>query len=332
MGYANSKTRILAVYEILKSMSDEEHPVNAKLIIDELGKSGYDCERKTVYSDIEALNDYGIEVLHTDYPRKGYFLADRSFEVSEIGLLIDAVLSANFITPKKTIQLVEKLKEFLSKNQYAEVLKNTFINNRKKCDNEEIFYNIDTIRKAIKKKKKVSLSYYKHTLKSGHFIEKSYKTMVVSPYALLWQDDFYYLVCNNQKYNNLMHLRLDRIKKAEILDEDFRHFSEVSEYTDEFNISDYASKTFNMFSGVAEDITLKCNINILNQVIDKFGNDIFVRTSDDNHLIFDSKVYISEGFIGWILSFGKEIEVLKPLSLREKVSKEINEIYGIYNN
>ena len=331
MGYANPKTRILAIYDILQRKSDEDHPINAKFIIDELSNQGYDCERKTVYADIEALNSIGIEVIHTDFPCRGYFLSERVFEVSEISLLIDAILSAEFITPKKTEKLINKLHGFLSVYQEKDNINNTFITTLNKCDNEEIYYSIDIIQKAIKNKHKISLSYFKYVLKSGHFIETTSKIMKVSPYALIWEEDHYYLVCNNEKYDNLIHLRLDKIKKVEELFEPYRHFSEVSDYKDEFNRSDYIQKTFNMFTGVKEDITLKCDIGILNQVIDKFGNDIFIRSSDDEHLIFDSKVYISEGLECWLLSFGKEIEVLKPLSLRQKMQKTLNNITEKYS-
>lgn len=330
MGLANQKTRILAVYNILKRKSDEEHPINAKSIIEDLSVLGYDCERKTLYADIEALNLFGIEVIHTDYPSKGYFLSDRSFEISEISLLIDAVLSADFITPKKTEKLINKLRSFLSIYQEKDNTKNTFINNLNKCDNEEIYYSIDLIQRAINNRRKISLLYYKFVVKNGHFIETESKAMKVSPYALIWQDDRYYLVCNNEKYDNLMHLRLDKIKKVVELCEPYRHFSEVSEYKEEFNRSDYIQKTFNMFSGVKEDITLKCNIKILNQVIDKFSDDIFVRSSDEDHIIFDSKVYISEGLVGWLLSFGKDIEVVKPLYLRENVRQRLSSILELY--
>ena len=149
MGGLNQKNRILCVYKILNNKSDEEHPISANYIINELSLLGYDVDRKTVYSDIEALNTFGVEVIHTDFPKRGYFLSDRIFQVSEISLLIDAVLSANFITPKKTEQLVSKLRGFLSIYQAQKINKNTHIGNRKKCDNEEIFYNIDTLKKSI---------------------------------------------------------------------------------------------------------------------------------------------------------------------------------------
>lgn len=328
---SNQKTRILALYKFLSDKSDEQHPVSTSEIISNLEISGYECERKTVYADIEALNNFGIEIIYTTYPKKGYFLASRGFEVSEISLLSDAVLSADFITPKKTDRLINKLRGFLSVYQANEYKNRAYISNRNKCENEEIFYNIDKIITAVSKGKKLSFYYFKHKLKNNHFIEQTSKKMTVSPYALVWADDRYYVVCNYEKYNNLLHLRLDRMRQAEICEEKFRHFSEVSEYKNEFNVSDYVEKAFNMYSGEKSGVTFKCELSVLEPIIDRFGEDIFVRSFDESHFVFDSNVLISEGFVSWLLSFGSSIEVIKPVELRERVRRSAEKILQNYS-
>lgn len=327
---SDQKTRIFALYQLLCAKSDEEHPLNSSEIIAQLNSMGYSCERKSVYADIEALNNYGIEVLLTSQPKKGYFLSSRVFEPSEISLLTDAVASANFITPKKTRQLISKLDGFLSDFQVKEHTHKAFISDRNKCENEEIFYNIDKIRRAISSGKKISFSYIRHNLENNHFINPTVKKMSVSPYALVWADDRYYLICNYEKYDNLMHLRLDRIKRCEICDENFRHFSLVSQYKDEFDIADYVEKSFNMFGGERAEVTFKCDISALEQMLDRFGKDIFVRSFDDSHFIFSSNVLISDGLVSWALSLGEKLEVLKPADLREKIKKSAEKILKGY--
>ncbi|MBQ4154655.1 MAG: transcriptional regulator [Clostridia bacterium] len=327
---SNQKTRILALYQILSAKTDEEHPLSANEIAQQLINLGYCCERKTVYSDIEELNNFGIEIIYTTEPKKGYFLVTRSFEESELSLLIDAVASADFITKKKSQALIKKLKDFLSDYSDLKTKTTPVIGGRNKGENEEIFYNIDTIRRAINYNKKITFSYFKHTLKSGHFIEKTSKQMQVSPYALVWQDDNYYLICNYEKYDNLMHLRLDRMKMVSLLKEDRRHFSEVSEYKDEFNVSHYVEKTFKMFSGVEADVRFKCRTENLEQVIDRFGDDIFIRSFDEEHFVFDTKIYFSDGFVSWLLSAGDGIELLAPKVLREKVESAASAILNKY--
>lgn len=327
---SNQKTRILAMYQLLSAKTDEDHPLSAGDIAQKLIDLGYSCERKTVYADIEALNNFGVEIIYTTEPKKGYFLATRSFEESELSLLIDAVASADFITAKKSQALIKKLKGFSSDYSALKTITSPVIGGRTKGANEEIFYNIDNIRRAINHNKKITFSYFKHNLKSGHFIEKSAKQMIVSPYALVWQDDKYYLICNYEKYDNLMHLRLDRMKTVSILNDERRHFSEVSEYKYEFDISHYVEKTFKMFSGIETDVCLKCKTKNLDQIIDRFGENIFIRSFDDEHFVFDTKVYFSEGFVSWLLSSGDGVEILSPENLRESVKISAENILNKY--
>ena len=329
-GKRSQRKRILILLDILMKKTDEDHPLNAREIIDIIATQDILCDRKTIYEDIEALNLCGYDIISTKGSKSGYFLSGREFELPEIALLTDAVLSADFITHKKTDILVKKLKGLLNEYQAEKFAERTFIDNRNKCDNEEIYYSIDTIEQGIDKKKKITLDYIRHTLKNGRTPEVVTKKMKVSPYALIWAEDHYYLVCNNEKYDNLMHLRLDRMKRVSLLEEDFRHFKEVSEYRNEFNTADYSAKVFNMFSGNEEEIVLDCNSDILDQVIDRFGDKIFIRQSEESRFKFSHKACISEGLVAWILQFGNKMRVESPNSLKEQILKRSLEITSIY--
>ncbi len=329
-GKRSQRLRVLKLLEILMQKTDEEHPLNAAQLISQLDKIGIECDRKTIYSDIEALNLCGYDIVCTRGANSGYFLTGRDFELPEVALLTDAVLAANFITHKKTDALIKKLKLLLNEHQTINYSDRTFIANRNKGDNEEIFYNIDGLDQGIKQRKKVKLKYLRHVLENNkHPIVKT-KELIVSPYALIWADDHYYLVCNNEKYDNLMHLRLDRMKSVTITDQDYRHFSEVSEYKETFNTADYAEKTFNMFSGEAEEIVLDCDNSILEQVIDRFSNKIFIRNNGENRFIFSHKAYVSDGLAAWIMQFGEKMKVQKPKSLQDKIIKTANSISQLY--
>ena len=323
---SHQKGRIIALLDILQKYTDEEHSLNAAEIIEHLSFKGFDCDRKTVYDDIETLKDLDYDILLNNIGHKGYFLASREFELPEVSLLTDAVSAADFISPSKSEKLIKKLKGLLSSGDADKLRKNVFLNNSIKCNNEEIYYSIDNIRNAILKNKKITLSYVRHNLNNGHFINSTSKEMKVSPYALAWMDDHYYLIANNEKYNDLMHLRVDRMRSVKINDEDFRHFSEVSDYKDEFNVSDYVQKTFNMFSGKSIELTLKCNIKFLEQIIDRFGDEIFIRSSDDDRFIFDTKAFESFGLISWLLSMGDNIEVVSPEHIRKELLNSAEKI------
>lgn len=330
MAGKNQRTRVLTLLKILMQKTDELHPLNSAELIAHLNNYGIECDRKTIYDDIEALNLCGYDIVQTRGSKSGYFMADRDFELPEIALLTDAVLAADFITRKKTGILINKLKGLLNEYQAESYSGRTFIDNRVKGDNEEIYYSIDAIERGLAAKKKIAFKYVRHTLSGGRTPEITVKEMKASPYALIWAEDHYYLVCNNEKYDNLMHLRLDRMKSVKVTDEDWRHFSEVSEYKTEFNTADYTDKVFNMFSGEPEEITLDCSTEILEQVIDRFSDKIFIRDAGENRFLFSHKACISDGLVNWILQFGNKMQVKSPDKLKDKITKRINEISDVY--
>ena len=326
----NQKMKLLYIIDILEKYSDEENPINANELCSRLEAVGVSAERKAIYNDIDTLIDFGYDIIKTRTPRFGYFLASRRFELPEVYLLSDAVRSAEFITPKKTRELISKLDAMLSENQAKKREKGIYINGKTKCKNEEIYYNIDKISSAIEHKKQIKLVYFQRTLQEGKKIVLKEKTLTVSPYALIWENDKYYLVCNNAKYDNLMHLRLDRIKNVEITADTYRHFSEVSEYTEFFDIADYTSKTFNMYSGQTQEIELKCSKKILEQIVDRFSDEIFIYKVTDDTFSFSVKAVVSQGLISWILQYGSDIEVISPETLKDGVIKTVEKIKDMY--
>ena len=175
-GNPKQKIKLLCVLDILREYSDEDHPIDASSICEKL-KTNYDisAERKSIYDDIAILEDYGIDIIKTRVPKFGYFIGYRDFDVPEISLLIDAVESANFITQKKTKQLVEKLGKLVSFWQAKDINKQVFIDNRNKCTNEEIFYSIDKVNQAIKSSHKITFTYIRRSLGDNRRIVKLLK-------------------------------------------------------------------------------------------------------------------------------------------------------------
>lgn len=329
-GKASQRVRLLQLIRILEQKTDEAHPLSAADFIRLLSEQSITCDRKTIYDDLEALILCGYDIVQTSQPKKGYFLSGREFELPEVSLLTDAVLSADFITRKKTGQLVKKLEGLLNEYQAEAYARRSFIENRDKCENEEIYYNIDALERAVQEKCKVSLSYLRHRLGENGRLAETSRKMTVSPYALVWADDHYYLICNYEKYDNLMHLRLDRMKSVQLLDEPFRHFSEVCEYREEFNVAEYTRKTFLMFSGAEKEVVFDCSADILEQVVDRFGDQIYIRPLEENTFRFVCKACVSDGLVSWIMQFKSKIEVKSPAGLRDKVALAANEIAAIY--
>lgn len=327
-----TKLKLLYVKDFLDKQSDEEHPVSVEDINEMLLSKEIECERKSIYSDVKTLKEYGMDILSVRQPKTGYCVCSRDFELPELRLLIDAVQAANFITPKKTKELIKKIGTLCSVSQAKMLEKQVYIEKRHKCSNEEIYYNIDIINRAIQSGKRISFIYQKRQLDTAeNKVVTEEKDFSVSPYAMIWSNDHYYLIANNQKYNNLMHTRIDRMKKVEILEERARKFSEVSPYKSYFDSADYSGKIFNMFSGDTQTLEMLCDNSMLEEIVDRFGNNALIRTGDDEtRFLVDTKCVVSEGLVSWIMQFGGRIEVLEPASLREQVKMRAEEIARMY--
>lgn len=329
---ASSKIKTLLVFKYLNDYSDESHPLSTTDLIEMLEKDGITCERKSIYADVKTLNQLGFNIMTTLSPKRGYFMATRQFELPQVRLLVDAVSSAAFITPKKTSDLISKLEGLVSKNQAADLISQVYIDSNTKCNNEEIYYVIDKLHDAIINKYKVSFQYRRRNIDKKN--KKSYvnKEFKVSPYALIWKDDHYYLVCNNEKYDNLMNLRLDRIRKISPIDEPVRPISQVSDYENEFDVADYTSKMFNMFSGYNASVTLICNLNLREEIMDRFGAKIPLTAVDSDHFQTTIDAAVSEGLVTWIMNFGNKIKVGGPQELVDMIKNRANDILQIYGS
>lgn len=325
----STKIKTLLILKYLKKYSDKDNPLSSHQLIEMLAKDGVVCERKSIYADVKALNDIGINVQSVLSPKRGFFLDSREFETPEVRLLVDAVKSAGFITPQMTRALTSKLKGLLSENQAKSLSSQVYSDDVNKCDNENIYHFIDLLDKAITNRKKVTVKY--RTRKIDKENKKSFTTkiFVVSPYALLWKDDRYYLVCNKSTHDNLMNLRLDRIRDITILEDAARPVSECSEYK-VFDAADYSSKMFNMFSGKVENVTLRCHLDLREQILDRFGSNIPLVAVDIQHFETNVKVAVSDGFVSWIMQFGDGIKVIRPQHLADSVYEKAKKIASVY--
>lgn len=327
---AGRKERLLYVYQFLFFKTDERHPLSTTDLIELLSQYDIHCDKKSIYSDIDTLRHFGYDIVITDMPKRGYFLASRTFELPEVRLLIDAVQSASFITPKKTEQLLSKLETLTSQYDAKDLRQQIYIDSRIKCKNERIYYTIDQLHKAITQEKKVSFLYIHKAinLQTGSTINE--KKFVVSPYALAWNNDHYYLICNYSKYDNTMNLRIDKIKNVELQKESVRPFSEVTEYKDYFNTADYVKKQFNMFTGKTEKIHLICDLSLLDAIADQFGEDAKLSIYDSERFRVEIEADVSDGLVSWIMQYGDKIRIASPESLIRLFTDKMIRLYKAY--
>ncbi len=327
---ANQKLKLLYILNLLSEKSDENHPVDIEQILLYLRNHGIESERKSVYRDISILKEFGYDILYSKAPQNGYFLTARDFESAEIRLLCDAVQAANFISPKKSEQLTNKILGLLSTEQAKEIKSQVHVENRPKSSNEEIYYHIDKLNRAIREGKKTSLLYRRRVITDQNAVEFEEREHVLSPYAMIWADDHYYVVGNHVKYDNLMVMRVDRIRSLKILDTPVRHFSEVSPYTGYFDSADYAKTHFNMFAGTPERIELVCQKELIEPVLDRFGEDIRIVRTGDDRFTMSAEAAVSEGLVAWIMQFGAKIQVKKPQTLKKMLLNKTEEIRSVY--
>lgn len=330
-GKMNSKLKTLVLADILREQTDENHPMSATDICTELKARGIDAERKSIYANLEVLEQYGLDIIKTSFPKKGCYLGARNYEAAEVRLLVDAVRSAGFISNKKTKQLVSKIEKSLSTFQREDMDRQVYMDNCTKTTNECVYYIIDGLSRAIDSGCKVRLHYVSRKIQQGNTVRHEERSFKLSPYALIWFDGHYYLVCNNQKYPDFMHIRVEHIRDVTILeDEPVRDCAEFSDYKSGFDCADYSQKIFNGYAGEPEEVTLQCANGLSQAIMDRFGDRIPIAKVGASTFDIRITAAVSTGLVNWILQFGDQMLVLSPDTLRESVYEKAKAAAKMY--
>ncbi len=332
-GKRNTKLKLLYLLDVLKDLTDENHPLNSDKIISNLSKrSGITAERKSIYTDLGALQDYGYDIVRVSSGKKGVFLGDRKFQLPEARLLIDAVRSAGFITAEKTTALTEKILSDFSVYDREFLQESVYFSPNAKTTNSKTYYYINDLAQAISKGKKVRLSYYKFRYETGEAPHREKRIFTLTPYALIWSNDRYYAICNRETHDNFMQIRVDRIVGVEILEEPARDCAEFSNYTDGFDVADYTEQNFNGFSGTPVKVELLCSNVLLNEVVDRFGQTTPISFQKGDRFVAKVHASDSEGFFNWVNQFGDKMLVLNPPEMKEKLKKRAADTLALYQS
>lgn len=325
---SHNRERLLLVYEILKRDTNVDHPISVNAIINKLKPEGITADRRAIYEDMYTLMDRGVDICTYEENNKGYYLRETEFEFSELRLLTDAVLSAKFISKSQSKDIVNKLKKLTNKYDESRLEKVNYLHKRIKCDNRAIFYNIDILTEAIEKGKQVSFHYLKYTF--GRTMEKKDSFQrVVSPYHIIWTNDYYYLVCKYPKYESLSNLRLEKISNITILEAPAEPVTGIPGFEDGLDIAEYANRHIHMFSGTEERIDLKCRDEILQTMQDKFGDEMKIKKLD-NQYFWASVHAVRQGMMYFVLQMADSVEVLSPPDFRQEVKNRLQKILDLY--
>jgi predicted DNA-binding transcriptional regulator YafY len=322
-----TKLKMLKIWEILCQETDENNPMESTVLLDKLEALGIPCDRRTLYKDIEALNDNGYEVLCNRSKRNEYYVLDRKFDNAELHILIDAVQAASFITEGKTEELVSKIAG-LSGNCKAEILKsNTVAFNTVKNTNEKIYYSVNEIITATYEKKKIEFYYFTYDTNHQKVYRRDKQKYIVNPYATIFSNDSYYLLCYDDKHEGIAHYRIDRMDSVKILDEPITKRPELKT----FNVKKHKKQVFNMFAGESTNVTIRIDPTLIDAMYDKFGSSVKMRKTQDDEVELSVEVQVSPAFIGWCVSFGSRLRVVSPTDVIEKIKAEIEKLQEQYN-
>ena len=302
----NSQKRLLLTLKYLWNKTDEEHPTTLKNIGEYLQQNGIETTRKTLQADINLLTEFGIDIICNHSTQNQYHIGERVFEIPEVKLLVDAVQSARFITAKKSKMLIQKLSSFVGEPQADILNQQLYVDHRLKARNETIYFTVDLIHQAIRLKKRVTFQYYYYTPNKKKELKHNGKVYIFSPFALIWNDDSYYVIGYSDSHQKITKFRIDRIYGIKI-SEKF-----AARKPEGFKVSDYFSQVFSMYEGTESEITLLCENELMTYVIDRFGENVPVTPADKHHFSAIVKVSLSQTFYGWVFSFVGRMKILAP--------------------
>ena len=310
------KLKLLYLAEWLRRDTDEEHGLTAAELLQRLEGEDIRAERKSIYDDIRILTEYGMDIVNARGPQGGYRLVHREFELPELKLLVDAVQSSKFLSERKSRALIRKLESLTSRWEAQRLQRQVYAVGRVKSKNENIYYSIDTIHTAISSDKQIAFRYVEWTMEKSPRYRRGGAIYERSPYALVWDDENYYLVAYDHTASppDIRHYRVDRMENLRILDTP-REGREVFEGMD---LAQYAQHTFGMFGGEAREIELRFAARLAGVVLDRFGKEtIFLPGEDDTFRVYVRAV-VSPQFMGWLAGFGPEAKLMGPPEVQEE--------------
>ena len=324
---SNQKQKLLLIRRFLEENSDEEHPVSTAEIIDYLDAMGVSAERKSIYDDLETLLNYGLDLVRV---RQGnvtaWYLGSREFELPELRLLVDSVQSSRFLTRKKSLELIGKIEKLTSVHQARGLRRQVWVKNRIKSMNESIYYLVDDLHAAIDDNEKIRFHYFQYDPSRERQLRHGGAWYEISPYALLWDSENYYLVGYDAAAGIIKHFRVDKIV-------DLQRTGQAREGAEVFadvDMSAYANAHFGMFSGKTTPVRMEFDNSLAGAVIDRFGTEAMLVPTGDGRFSVTASVAVTEPFFGWLCTFGGLARITAPESAVEAMRRHIESIMEQY--
>ncbi len=323
---ANQKLKLLYITKLLMNNSNESHPVSMNRILDELAANGISAERKSIYDDMESLRVFGLDVNHIGGKKGGYYIGERDFELPELKLLVDSVQSSKFITEDKTYKLIKKIENLASVYDGQLLQRQVYVKNRVKSMNESIYYAVDAVSDAIAQNKKIRYKYFEYTVSKERKFRHDGAVYFVSPFALIWDDENYYMLAWDSTVRKMKHYRVDKMYGVEVSDED----REGNKEFESFDMSAYTKTVFGMFGGEEVRVKLRFANHLAGVAIDRFGRDTILIPDGDEFFTVNVDVVPSAHFLAWVFGFGTEAEIISPESVKDEMKNQLKQLTQMY--
>ncbi len=315
----NQKLKMLYLAKIFHEETDDSHGLTMPQIIEKLSACGVNADRKTLYLDFEELRHFGLDIIAEQSGRSCYYyLGSRDFELPELKLLVDSVQSAKFITDRKSGELIKKLEALVSRYEGKQLHRQVTISGRIKTMNESIYYNVDKIHTAIGTGCQIRFRYYQWNVRKEMELRRDGAWYQVSPWALMWDDENYYLVAYDAEDDQIKHYRVDKMLKIAVTSETREGQAQFKQ----FNMPRYTKSLFGMYGGEETKVTLEAENELVGVLIDRFGKDIFIVPKGEDHFRTVVTVAVSRQFLGWIMALGSGIRIISPGSVVAQMQEE----------
>ena len=322
---SNQKQKLLYLQKILLEKTDEEHALSMTELIRELEHYDIQASRKSVYDDMEILQHFGLDICRIRSRTTRYYIGNRDFQIPELKLLVDAIQSSKFITPKKSMELIAKLEHLVSEHEGRQLQRQVTITNRVKTVNERIYYNVDRIHNAISANRRISFTYFRWEVdfdspqRYHKVARKNGAPYIVSPWALCWEDENYYLIAYDSDAGIIKHYRVDKMENIGQTEEE----RDGSDTFERFNLAHYAKSVFSMFGGEETTVRLLVKNEAVGVIIDRFGGNVHISRHSAQDFTINVSVVLSPQFYAWVFGMDGKIKILAPelavIGFRDKI-------------
>ena len=322
----NQKIKILYLMQILLEETDDDHALTSAQLIDKLAALDVKVERKTLYDDIETLRHFGLDILNRKESPAGYYIGSRQFELAELKLLVDTVQASRFITAKKSDELIHKLEQLTSHHEARQLQRQVTVTGRIKTMNESIYYNVDKIHDALSAGVMICFQYFEWTPDKQQNLRHGGEVYEISPWALNWDDENYYMIGFDHVAGRVKYYRVDKMIKIQLTTSP----RQGREHLQDLNLADFSRKTFGMFDGQEQELKIRFSNHLAGVVIDRFGKDIPMRPDTDTTFAVRLRVTVSGQFFGWLAGLGPGVRILSPESAAQKYQAYLQKLLQDY--